>query len=159
MHEHIENNSPTNSRLPERQGRTGNLSMRLGKFTNSRTFNVCLLFFLIASVFIVGQLLRARRSSVQVNFIERNRNAQNPNDHATDNKAATQEIFSGEVYDTAVRLRETGALGIAISLALFAETAETGALPANLEAVWASVQKRGLLLNFSSTNRQVNTFK
>jgi hypothetical protein len=135
----------TNTRSRKPQSPTKNLLAKVREFANSRTFNVCLLLFLIVSVFIVGQLFRARRSPVQLSFVERKSTAENPTDDATNGVAGPQEIFSGEVYDTAVRLRETGALGIAISLGLFAETAEAGTVPANLETLWASVQRRGLL--------------
>lgn len=127
------------------RGLLGKPLSAVGRLVRSPAFNVCLLAVLILSVFIAARLLRNGRSPAQLSFIERSGEVSPPQADPEQNATVPSEIFQGEVYDTAVRLRETAAVGVAISLALFAEAAEKGSVPANIETVWTSVQNRALL--------------
>lgn len=116
----------------------------MSSIVSSPIFNVAALVLLLVCVFGGLRLLSARQTQGQVKFIER------PNlesdDKTNENRIyTTPEIFKGEVYDTSIRLRETGALGMAISLAVFAKTAEQSNVPPNLETIWSLILERRLM--------------
>ncbi len=55
------------------------------------------------------------------------------------------EIFYGDVYESTICLRESAALGMAVSLTVFAEYAEKRAVPSTSEVVLNSLHRRNLL--------------
>ena len=117
----------------------------LRSFIFSPTFNVVALALLIVAVFAGIRLFSNRRNHAQVAFVEQP-GIDAPERGAEENRNyLAPEIFRGEVYDTTVRLRETGALGMAISLSVFAEFSEKKNIPANLETIITAVQTRGLM--------------
>ncbi len=92
------------------------------------------------------RLFSDRRNHAQVAFVEQAGIRRSRKRKRSANRAfSAPEIFRGEVYDTTVRLRETGALGMAISLSVFAEFSEKKNIPANLETIITAVQRRGLM--------------
>lgn len=114
-------------------------------FVFSPTFNVVALVCLLLAVFAGMRIFSARRNFAQVAFVERAETGA-PESETSDNRIyAAPEIFRGEVYDTSIRLRETGALGMAMSLAVFAEFSERKNISANLQTVLAAVKERGLM--------------
>ncbi len=110
----------------------------------SPVFNVAALVLLLICVFGGLRLLSARQTQGQVKFIERP-NLESGDKINEDRIYTSPEIFKGEVYDTSIRLRETGALGMAISLVVFAKTAEQSNVPPNLETIWSLIQERKLM--------------
>jgi hypothetical protein len=110
----------------------------------SPVFNVAALVLLLICVFGGLRLLSPRQTQGQVKFIERTslETVEQTNEERT---FTSSEIFKGEVYDTSIRLRETGALGMAISLAVFAKTAEQSNVPPNLETIWSLISERKLM--------------
>ena len=114
-------------------------------FVFSPTFNVVVLACLIIAVFAGIRVFSARRNSAQIAFVEQAEIDQAETANADDRKFSAPEIFRGEVYDTSVRLRETGALGMAISLTVFAEYSEKKNIPTNLETIFSSVRERNLM--------------
>lgn len=117
---------------------------RLRIFISSPMFNVAVLVILLFCVFGGLRLLSARQTQGQVKFIEQ----PNPETGETikeDRVYTSPEIFKGEVYDTSIRLRETGALGMAISLSVFAINSEQGSVPPNLEQIWGLIEERKLM--------------
>lgn len=116
----------------------------IGRITQSPLFNVLVLVTLIISVFGGVRLFRERHGPAQLSFVERSGPDQSSLANADQTTAVAPEIFSGEVYTTAVRLRETAALGIAMSLAVFAEYSEKASTPATLGDVLTSISKRNL---------------
>lgn len=110
----------------------------------SPVFNVAALVLLLVCVFGGLRLLSARQTQGQVKFIE-SPNLETGEQTDEDRTFASPEIFKGEVYATSIRLRETGALGMAISLAVFAKTAEQSNVPPNLETIWSEIQERKLM--------------
>lgn len=114
-------------------------------FASSPAFNVAALVLLLIAVFAGMRLFSARRSPAQVSFVERNESGAPDVSDSENRNYPAPDIFKGEVYDTTIRLRETGALGMAISLAVFAEAQEKGSVPLDLEKIWNSVSERGLL--------------
>ncbi len=126
-------------------------------FLFSPVFNVLVLVMLMLAVFGGLRYLNAQKSSAQVKFVERENFDSTENNQKPVENFSPPEIFGGEVYSTSVRLRETGALGMAMTLAVFGDFAETKRLPENLEQIRASVSKRNLLppgLEFKSNELQ-----
>ena len=114
-------------------------------FIFSPTFNVIALVLMFLSVFGGLRILRTRNTQTQVKFIERGGFDANENGENENRNIPSPEIFKGEVYDTSIRLRETGALGMAVSLAVFAETSKQGSVPPNLERIWSFISERNLM--------------
>ncbi len=111
----------------------------------SPVFNVIALVLLLLAVIGGLRIYRNQQTQAQIKFVERDQfNA--PDKENSENRIyPAPEIFKGEVYDTSIRLRETGALGMAISLAVFAGNSEQGSVPPNLEKIWAFLSERSLL--------------
>lgn len=114
-------------------------------FASSPAFNVVALVFLLLAVFAGLRLFSARRNPAQVSFVERAESGAPADDVSENRNYPAPDIFKGEVYQTTIRLRETGALGMAMSLAVFAEAQEKGSVPADLNRILSSVAERGLL--------------
>lgn len=113
--------------------------------SSSPAVNVAALVLLLVAVFGGLRLWSNGKSAAQISFVEvadenisENANAENANYSAP-------EIFKGEVYSTAVRLREIGALGMAMSLVIFQNYAEQAGVLPDLETVFAAIATRGLL--------------
>ena len=125
--------------------RSKNPPNAIRSFIFSPTFNVVALALLIVAVFAGVRLFSNRRNPAQIAFVEQPA-TDAPELNAAGNRAfSAPEIFRGEVYDTTVRLRETGALGMAMSLAVFAEFSERKYIPTNLETVLNAVKTRDLM--------------
>lgn len=148
MSEKIKKDSKTKTDANGREAKAKKLQKRsnaMRTFLSSPSFTVVALALLLVAVFAGMRLFAARQNGAQIKFVERaGAGEENEGDSPTEIRHAP-EIFRGEVYETSVRLRETGALGMAMSLAVFAEFAERKSIPANLETVLGSVEKRGLL--------------
>jgi hypothetical protein len=110
----------------------------------SPVFNVAALVLLLLCVFGGLRLGLARQTQGQVKFIERP-DLETGDQTVVDRSFTLPEIFKGEVYDASIRLRETGALGMAISLAVFAKTEERSNVPPNLETIWSLIRERKLM--------------
>ena len=126
-------------------------------FLFSPVFNVVVLVMLMLAVFGGLRYMNWQKSAAQVKFVERENFDSTENNQKPVENFLPPEIFGGEVYSTSVRLRETGALGMAMTLAVFGDFAETKRLPENLEQIRASVSKRKLLppgLEFKSNALQ-----
>lgn len=114
-------------------------------FGSSPVFNVIALVILLLSVILGLRAFRSGQTQAQIKFVE-NSQFDTPKTENSENRIYTApEIFKGEVYDTSIRLRETGALGMAISLAVFAHHREQGSVPPNLEKIWAFLTDRNLM--------------
>ncbi len=110
----------------------------------SPVFNVAALVLLLVCVFGGLRLLSAHQTQGQVKFIERPNleTGEQPNEERF---YTSPEIFKGEVYDTSIRLREIGALGMVISLSVFAINQEQGSVPPNLDRIWSLISARNLM--------------
>ena len=117
----------------------------LRSFVFSPAFNVVALVVLLLLVFAGMRLFSARRNHAQIAFVEQTGFDQPETLRTETSRYSAPEIFRGEVYETSVRLRETGALGMAISLSIFAEFSEKKNIPANLETVLSAAKARGLM--------------
>ena len=114
----------TNETYPRRNTKKSSSALR--SFVFSPAFNVVALVALSLLVFAGMRLFSARRNHAQVAFVEQAGFDQPGTVNAENSRYSAPEIFRGEVYETSVRLRETGALGMAISLSVFAEFSYSG---------------------------------
>lgn len=135
--------SETNAVEPRRNIKKSSNALR--SFVFSPAFNVVALVTLLLLVFAGMRLFSARRNHAQVAFVEQAGFDQSETVNAENSRYSAPEIFRGEVYETSVRLRETGALGMAMSLDVFAEFAEKKNIPATLETVLSAAAARGLM--------------
>lgn len=122
-----------------------NLRSVIRSFAFSPVFNVIALVLLLLSVIFGLRAFRSGQTQAQIKFVEHSQ-FDAPETENSENRIYTApEIFKGEVYDTSIRLRETGALGMAISLTVFAHHSEQGSVPPNLEKIWAFITERNLM--------------
>lgn len=116
----------------------------LRRFLSSPAVNVVVLTLAIVAAIVGSRIIARPEQATQLKFFE-----QTGQVHAGaepgQRQAPAQQIFAGEVYDTAIRLREAGALGIAISLATFKNAAATGDVPTNQEQLWSTIRMHGLM--------------
>lgn len=112
---------------------------------SSPAFNVAALVLLLVAVFGGLRLFSSSRNPAQLSFVESAEKDAPENGNAKNAGYVAPEIFRGEVYSTAVRLRETGALGMAMSLVVFQEYAERGSVPPSAETIFDSIATRGLM--------------
>jgi hypothetical protein len=122
-----------------------NLRSVIQSFAFSPTFNVIALVLLLLSVVFGLRAFRSGQTQAQIKFVEHSQFDTSEAENSENRLYTAPEIFKGEVYDTSIRLRETGALGMAISLAVFAHHAEQGSVPPNLEKIWSFLQERNLM--------------
>ena len=115
------------------------------RLTQLPGFNVVALVVLILGVFVGIRILRERREPTQLSFVESNGDYQISSGNTENTLSAAPEIFSGEVYDTSIRLRETAGIGIAISLVVFAQYSEKGSIPTTLDETLAAISRRNLI--------------
>ena len=117
---------------------------RLRKLIDQRGSGVLLLTFLIIGLYVTARVIGTIKEPAQLRFVESDAA---PMDDQPEPGAGvpTKPVFSGEAYDTAVRLREAGALAMAISLSSFAEFSATGKFHADLDEILADLQERKLV--------------
>ena len=100
------------------------------------------LTLLIVGVYIVSRSMNSANPA-QVRFVESNSLAAIPK--SADSNAQIIDAFTDPKYQTAMRLREAGALGIAVSLAVFSRYSAAKQLPRNEQDVVAEVINRKLM--------------
>lgn len=89
------------------------------------------------------RILSPRNEAAQVRFIE-TRGSESDQDLSTA-QSQIKDPFSGPEYDNAVRLRETSALGMAVSLSVLSLNAETGKLPGSVTEITRHLERARLL--------------
>ena len=111
-----------------------------GKFRLYRALCTALLAFL---VYLGARAYSSDQDPAQLKFVE----TASEQTHGSGTLVAdpVKPVLSGEVYETAVRLRESGALLMAISLASFDEFRVNGKFPATVSEILTGLQKRSLL--------------
>lgn len=98
----------------------------------------------LVSIYAGVRLYGESKGPAQVKFVE-NSTAANPVNGEKKLPGKPPELFGGEVYGTTVRLRESGAVGMAVSFGVFASASARGAFPTELGEVWAFVEREKLL--------------
>ena len=129
----------------EKFPKSAKLATAVRTFVFSPTFNVIALVFLFLLVFGGLRMFTARKTEAQVKFVEHEQSESSEKEDPRNQGIPAPDIFKGEVYETSIRLRETGALGMAFSLAVFEETSKQGSVPTNLGNIWKIVSERSLM--------------
>ena len=83
----------------------------------------------LVAIYGTFRIVSTRADSAQLRFVEFQRTALNQDSNASGQ--VLKDPFSGKDYEQAVRLRETSALGMAISLAVITISSTTGKFPDN----------------------------
>lgn len=111
-----------------------------GKFRPYRSLCTALLAFI---VYLGARAYSSHQDPAQLKFVE----TASEQAHASGTFAAepVKPVLSGEVYETAARLRESGVLLMAISLSSFDEFRVNGKFPATVSEILSGLQKRSLL--------------
>jgi len=122
--------------------RIGRLFWRCVKFKGRYTYSMGIVSLLV-SLYAVAFNYRGNHDPSQVRFVENA--AEAAAEPAADASQTLKPIFAGEAHDTAQRLRECGALLMAISLSAFEEFRTHGNYPANIGALLTGIQTRSLL--------------
>jgi len=97
----------------------------------------------VVGVYGLVSILMPRRETAQVRFVE-TRGLEFEKE-ASPTGPQTEDPFSGPEYDNAVRLRETSALGMAISLSVLSLNTQNGRLPENVDRIIRHVNAARLL--------------
>lgn len=119
------------------------VASRLVKLFSASYFGAVLFTFVLVGIYITTRLLGSTDQLGQVKFIEHNDVVQST--EPVDSNTVSTEIFSGAKYETALRLRESAALGIAVSLAVFSRYTTTGRPPLSAQGVISELVDRKLL--------------
>lgn len=116
------------------------------KFLGSPLFNVLLMVTLILGVsglfrFVEWRWINAQ-TQIQINDSE---NGDPAEKNAGEKSRLPVDIFGGEVIETSRRLRETGALGLAVCLTVLDEAKERKKIPGSIRGLLNAVAAHGLL--------------
>jgi len=122
--------------------RIGRIFWRCVKFEGRYSFSVGIVSLLVL-LYAVAFNYRRNHDPAQLRFVESPSEA--ATEPATDASQTLKPVFAGEAYDTAQRLRECGALLIAISLSAFEDFRTHGSFPANNDALLTGIKTRSLL--------------
>lgn len=116
------------------------------KFVGSPLFNVLLMVALGLGASAFFRVLEWRRLNAQTQIqINDSENLSEGNRAKNEVVRQPAEIFTGEVFDTSRRLRETGALGFAVCLSILDEAKRTRQIPGSINSLVNAVTSRELL--------------
>ena len=94
-------------------------------------------------LYAIARTYGGHNDPAQLKFVE---NPPGPiTESATDSGQTLKPVFTGEAHDTVQRLRECGALVMAVSLSAFEDFRTQGKFPARLGEILNGIQKRSLL--------------
>lgn len=127
--------------------KTGKVRERIDRFLlqleKLRGYPVLIATFLVVAIYFVVRASGYEDNPAQLRFIE------SPRDQTgvvtTVAGQPSKPVFSGEAYETAQRLRECGALLMAVFLSAFEEFQKRGHFPTTSNVIIADLQKRTLL--------------
>lgn len=107
-----------------------------------RGYRILTITILVAALYFTAKTLYGDHDAVQLKFVE----VPSAQTDASGSSVADpiKPVFSGEAYDSAMRLRESGALLMAVSLSTFDEFRVNGRFPADVGELLAGLQKRSL---------------
>jgi len=109
----------------------------------AREYSAVLFIVGIVGIYIAARCLSNPDNHAQVKFLDVPDHQTSAEQSGSD--GTITDVFSGTKYETAKRLRESAALGIATSLAVFSKYRETGSLPQTRREVISDVVSRKLL--------------
>jgi hypothetical protein len=117
---------------------------RLRKLFDPSRSGAVLLTALLVGIYITVRLIAAPDDQhAQLRFVE-NSNTET-SDLESESQVSYREPLSGTAYETALRLREAGALGMAVSLSVFATQSAVGRPPQTPIEAMRNVAHRNLL--------------
>ncbi len=116
------------------------------KFIGTPLFNVLLMVALMLGVSAFFRVVEWRRMNAQTQ-IQINDSENLIEGEKTKNKITRPpaDIFRGEVFDTSVRLRETGAFGFAVCLSILDEARSKRQIPGSISGLINAVASRDLM--------------
>lgn len=123
--------------------RVDNRPGRFGRVFALRGWEGLIIAALVVGVFFVSRLVVLDRDPAQVTFVENVHDRTANEDSYSGVHLGTG--FSGNEFETAQRLREAGALGLAVSLSVFGAYSSTGNLPQTGDIVLRDLVNRGLV--------------
>lgn len=116
------------------------------KFVGTPLFNVLLMVALGLGVSAFFRVLEWRKMNAQTQIqINDSENLADGEKAKNKNVRQSANIFSGEVFDTSRRLRETGALGFAVCLSILDEARRARQIPGSIDALVGAVASRDLM--------------
>lgn len=132
--------------LLKRSSMQSRTSTEKPKFIGSPLFNVLLMLTLMISVSAFFRFLEWRKmnAQTQIQFNDSENPAEGEKAKDKDIRQSA-DIFGGEVLDTSLRLRETGAFGFAVCLSILDEARSKRQIPGSIEDLINAVVSRGLM--------------
>ncbi|MGH9945822.1 MAG: hypothetical protein ACRD6X_01315 [Pyrinomonadaceae bacterium] len=117
---------------------------------------------LIIGVYVVSRFVISARDPAQLRFVESISEQTAPDE--INSAVPVVTFFSGNEFETAQRLREAGALGMAVSLSAFATYSATGDLPPTADILIHDLVNRKLLppgieIRGSSVQSELSLFR
>jgi hypothetical protein len=123
--------------------KTASRSGRLGRLSALVRSEALIIAALIVGVYFVSRLVIPSRDPVQVRFVDKS--SEHVKQGASTFGFPSGTGFSGKTFEAAERLREAGALGVAVSLSAFATYSATGNPPATTDIVLRDLVNRKLV--------------
>lgn len=129
-----------------KDGKPSATSAEKQRLFGSPLFNVLAMVALILGVSGFFKILEWRKINAQTQIQFRDSETL-VEDEKTKSETARQSppIFGGEVFDTSLRLRETGALGFAVCLSILDEAKQKRQIPGSINALLNAVTSRNLM--------------
>lgn len=115
----------------------------LDRWERYRGYPTLIMTLLCLALYFAVRTFKGDDQPVQLRFTESA--SEQTEDHETLSGPPSKEILSGQAYDTALRLREAGALLMAISLTAFEEFRIHSKFPTTTDAILTNLQKHSLL--------------
>ena len=123
------------------RGRIDRFFSRWERFRGYTALMMALIFF---AVYLTARTYhQGTDAAAQLKFVDSA--SEQPADLRPSGFGPPKQILSGEAYDTALRLRESGALLMAVSLSSFETFRISGRFPSTAIEVFSDLQKRSLL--------------
>ncbi len=127
----------------KKKEKTDSRSGRLGRLSAAVRSEALIIVALVVGVYFVSRSVISSRDLVQVRFVDNSSEHDNQRGSTLGFPSGTG--FSGKAIEAGERLREAGALGVAVSLSAFATFSATGNPPATTESVLRDLVNRRLL--------------
>lgn len=125
-----------------KEGRSTNIREGIARFFEGHT--TLIIVFALVGVYVGVRVYADDEKHAQLRFVDVSSEQSSDLTKAAEARQF-KPVFSGDPYETTLRLRESGALLIGVSLAAFEEFRVRGKFPATLGEILANLQKRSLL--------------
>jgi len=115
----------------------------LDRWERYRGYPTLITTLLCLALYFAVRTFKGDDQPVQLRFTESA--SEQTKDHETLGVPPSKEILSGQAYETALRLRESGALLMAVSLSAFEDFRIHSRFPSTTDAILTNLQKHSLL--------------